>query len=110
MYKSFDFDLNVLLNSVQITYADDNETIIATPTQTELGWTAVLANDKSLGTAVAWETYTAPAAATPTYSAVTPVDNDNPQEKGWYELNGTDYVLTADTTVVDGKTYYQKTS
>jgi len=61
MYKSFDFDLNVLLNSVQITYADDNETIKADQTQTELGWSADLADAKSLNTAVAWESYIAPA-------------------------------------------------
>ena len=30
----------------------------------------------------------------------------NPQEQGWYELSGSTYVLTTDTSVVVGKTYY----
>ena len=30
----------------------------------------------------------------------------NPQEQGWYELSGSTYVLTTDTSVVGGKTYY----
>lgn len=30
----------------------------------------------------------------------------NPQEQGWFELSGSTYVLTTDTTVVSGKTYY----
>lgn len=32
----------------------------------------------------------------------------NPQSQGWYELSGTSYVATTDTTVTDGKTYYVK--
>lgn len=44
-----------------------------------------------------------------TYSAVSPVGTENPSEEGWYELDGTDYVLSADTTVDSGKTYYERT-
>ena len=44
-----------------------------------------------------------------TYTAVTPAGAENPQTEGWYELSGTDYVLTADTTVTEGKTYYTRT-
>lgn len=55
----------------------------------------------------------APAASTAapvyTYSAVTPAGTENPQTEGWYELSGTDYILTTDTTVTDGKTYYTRT-
>lgn len=30
----------------------------------------------------------------------------NPSERGWYELSGTEYVLTEDVAVVSGKVYY----
>ena len=45
-----------------------------------------------------------------TYTAVTPQASDNPSEEGWYEYMYIDgkYVLTTDTTVVTGKTYYSK--
>lgn len=43
----------------------------------------------------------------PTYTAVdTPTGN--PSTQGWYEKSGDDYVLTADTSVQSGKTYYTK--
>ena len=46
------------------------------------------------------------------YDAVTPQSGDNPSEKGWYERSGSAgayvYSLTTDTTVGDGKTYYEK--
>lgn len=42
------------------------------------------------------------------YDAVTPQEGDNPSAKGWYEKVGSDYVLTTDTTVTEGKTYYAK--
>jgi len=54
MYKSFDFDLNVALQSAQINYADDNETILATATTSELGRTATLAQPKNIDTAITW--------------------------------------------------------
>ena len=37
---------------------------------------------------------------------VTPEEGDNPQTNGWYELNGTTYTASTDTSVVSGKTYY----
>ena len=43
------------------------------------------------------------------YTEVTPVGTENPSEEGWYELSGTNYVLTEDTTVVESKTYYERT-
>lgn len=43
------------------------------------------------------------------YSAVTPVGSENPNNEGWYELISGDYVLTNDTTVDAQKTYYSKT-
>lgn len=46
--------------------------------------------------------------ATATYTAVTPVGTENPANLGWYEYSVIDgiYFLSADTTVVTGKTYY----
>lgn len=52
--------------------------------------------------------------ATATYTAVstssTGYSSKNPKNEGWYEKDGanTDYRLTWDTAVVDGKTYYTK--
>ena len=40
------------------------------------------------------------------YAPVTPAGTENPQDEGWYEYDGADYVLTTDTTVQAGKTYY----
>jgi hypothetical protein len=42
-----------------------------------------------------------------TYSAVTPEGTENPSEEGWYEKSGDVYSLSEDTTVTDGKTYYE---
>lgn len=45
------------------------------------------------------------------YNAVTPVGDEDPSAEGWYEedsLNPGQYVLTADTSVQAGKTYYVK--
>jgi hypothetical protein len=47
------------------------------------------------------------ACAQETYVEVTPATGDNPKTKGWYELSGTTYVLTTDTSVQSGKTYYE---
>lgn len=43
------------------------------------------------------------------YSAVTPETGANPAFSGWYEKDGSDYFLTVDTTVQNGKTYYVQT-
>lgn len=45
---------------------------------------------------------------TVSYDAVTPIGTENPSEEGWYEYDGAEYVLTTDTTVDAGKTYYEK--
>ena len=42
-----------------------------------------------------------------TYTAVTN-PTGNPKTQGWYEKSGDTYVLTEDTTVQFGKTYYTK--
>ena len=42
-----------------------------------------------------------------TYTAVSDPTGD-PSAQGWYELDGSDYVLTQDTEVANGKTYYTK--
>lgn len=44
-----------------------------------------------------------------TYSAVTPVGDENPQALGWYVEDGSGgYELTTDTTVQSGTTYYTR--
>ena len=54
MYKYFDFDLNVALKSAQITYADDNTTILATAANDTLDADATLTNPTNIGTALTW--------------------------------------------------------
>lgn len=46
---------------------------------------------------------------TETYSSVTPAGTENPVEEGWLELDDRGYVLTNDTEVANGKTYYEQT-
>ena len=41
-----------------------------------------------------------------TYNAVTPVGTEDPSAEGWWELDGTDYILSEDTVVDPNKTYY----
>ena len=43
-----------------------------------------------------------------TYDAVSPAGSENPVSEGWYEFVGGKYVLSTDTTVDAGKTYYEK--
>lgn len=43
-----------------------------------------------------------------TYDAVTPTGDENPQAFGWYEFDGSGYVLTTDTTVQTGTSYFAK--
>jgi hypothetical protein len=45
-------------------------------------------------------------AETVSYDAVTPEGSKNPSEEGWYELDDGNYVLSEDTVVDSGKTYY----
>lgn len=54
MYKSFDFELNVALKSAQITYADDNETILPDAATQEIGRTPTLTNPTDINTALTW--------------------------------------------------------
>lgn len=42
------------------------------------------------------------------YQIVTPEGTENPSEEGWYELVDGNYVLSTDTEVVEGKTYYER--
>jgi len=44
-----------------------------------------------------------------TYATATPAGSENPTTEGWYELVNNKYVLSTDTEVVSGKTYYVKT-
>lgn len=43
------------------------------------------------------------------YTEATPTAKSNPKKEGWYELVGEEYVLSTDTKVVSGKTYYTRT-
>lgn len=45
-----------------------------------------------------------------TYAEVTPQAGDNPATEGWYELYDGKYIITEDTSVESGKTYYAKTA
>lgn len=40
------------------------------------------------------------------WSVVTPIGNENPMVQGWYEYINDQYVLSQDSIVVEGKTYY----
>lgn len=44
-----------------------------------------------------------------TYNAVSPVGSEDPSNEGWYELVGGKYILSTDTDVMSGKTYYALT-
>ena len=54
MYKYFDFDLNVAMNSAQIVYAADNKTILTTPATEEMHKTATLTNPTDIDTPITW--------------------------------------------------------
>ena len=43
------------------------------------------------------------------YTLVIPAGNEDPSSEGWYEIINDVYTLTADTTVISGKTYYRYT-
>ena len=45
----------------------------------------------------------------PTYTKVTPVGTEDPSDEGWYEFNAStgEYELTEDTTVTEGKEYFE---
>lgn len=42
-----------------------------------------------------------------TYTPITPIGTEDPSAEGWYEKVGNNYILTSDTFVVYGKTYYK---
>ena len=48
--------------------------------------------------------------ATYTFSVATPTGDENPAEEGWYEISEGKYVLTSDTAIEIGKTYYQRST
>ena len=48
--------------------------------------------------------------AGPHYDEVTPVGTENPRSEGWYEHEGAIYRRTADKEVVEGKTYYARST
>lgn len=46
----------------------------------------------------------------PHYDEETPVGTENPKALGWYEKEGTVYRKSTDATVVNGKTYYSRST
>ena len=55
VFKSFDFDLNVALDSAQITYADDQKTILTDAVQAPaFGATPTLETPTDINTALTW--------------------------------------------------------
>jgi len=46
----------------------------------------------------------------PHYNEVTPVGTENPKSEGWYEKEGSVYRKSADSTVVEGKSYYSRST
>jgi hypothetical protein len=44
----------------------------------------------------------------PSYTEVTPTGEENPKTEGWFELEGSVYRKSADSTVITGKTYYAR--
>lgn len=44
-----------------------------------------------------------------TFTKVVPVGTEDPSNEGWYVRSGNDYVLSTDTSVVDGTVYYERT-
>lgn len=65
---------------------------------------SVGADDKDIRV-LTWEQLLA--ALNDSYTAVEN-PSGNPKTKGYYEKDGDNYVATTDTTVTDGKTYYEK--
>lgn len=65
---------------------------------------SVGADDKDIKV-LTWEQLLA--ALNDSYTAVEN-PSGNPKTKGYYEKDGDNYVATTDTTVTDGKTYYEK--
>ena len=57
MFKSFDFDLNVALDSVQVAYKDDNKTLKTEPA-TELGAVVAFSNNQTTDAALTWSATT----------------------------------------------------
>ena len=43
------------------------------------------------------------------YDIVTPTGSEDPSAEGWYELDGSNYVLSTDTTVITDKKFYKYT-
>ena len=87
-------------NAVGILYEDVDVTVGDMPGSVVTG-NAVVYEDRLAATGVS-------------YDAVTPETGANPKEEGWYERSGSAgayvYTLTTDTTVAEGKTYYEQST
>lgn len=88
-------------NAIGILYEDVDVTVGDMPGSVVTGGAggAVVYEDRLAATGVS-------------YDAVTPETGANPKEEGWYERSGSAgayvYTLTTDTTVAEGKTYYEQ--
>ena len=126
MYKYFDFDLNVTLDSAQVGF-DENGARNAEPANEAFDWvetnkkshdvtgmiknpTVAPTDGTSNGTVVTWSENTVDAPADTVTEQYTPVSmipqNANPSANGWYEFINGKYVETDDTIVDWSKTYY----
>jgi alternate signal-mediated exported protein len=111
MFKYFDFDLNITLNSAQVNI-DENGNYTAETAQSELGKYAILTDNTSADTAITWsDTSTIPESAKAkkyqgTFTDGTP---NTYTDKEITELTTPqifDYVDYNYVTVINGKTYY----
>ena len=111
MFKYFDFDLNITLNSAQVNI-DENGNYTAETAQTELGKYAILSDNTSADTAITWsDTSTIPesAKAKKYQGTLTDATPTTYTDKEITELSSPmifDYVDYNYVTVIDGKTYY----
>jgi len=113
MFKYFDFDLNITLNSAQVNI-DENGNYTAETAQSELGKYAILTDNTSADTAITWsDTSTIPESAKAKKYQGTFKDGDaTPNtyvDREITELSSPmifDYVDYNYVTVIDGKTYY----
>ena len=91
---------------------DGDEEAVGDPVKVEVNTTS--ADGEEAGT-VTWDNLPEVIAETDSetteetvYNAVEPEGTENPSDEGWYELQGSEYVLTEDTEVDAEKTYYEQ--
>ena len=96
MYKNFDFDLNVALKSVQVTYNGDNSQITTDAVPGELDANAALADNTNIDTAVTWSKLYTPNSTATSFTASAVGATTSP------------VAITKETTVIGGTDYAYK--